>query len=117
MRLEPDSSGLHALDLGEEWVRWTGLPMVFAVWAGRPESIAQAPREAFLRDYVEVPFKKSAGRVCAEVVTPYPPGIPILCPGERITQETIEYLRLELKAGVHIQGPVDKKLGMIRVLP
>jgi arginine/lysine/ornithine decarboxylase len=81
-----------------------------------PELVV-TPREAFMRDYVEVPFKKSAGRVCAEVVTPYPPGIPILCPGERITQETIEYLRLELKAGVHIQGPVDKKLSMIRVLP
>ena len=81
-----------------------------------PELVV-TPREAFIRDYVEVPFKKSAGRVCAEVVTPYPPGIPILCPGERITQEAIEYLRLELKAGVHIQGPVDKKLGMIRVLP
>jgi len=81
-----------------------------------PELVV-TPREAFLRDYVEVPFKKSTGRVCAEVVTPYPPGIPILCPGERITQETIDYLRLELKAGVHIQGPVDKRLGMIRVLP
>ena len=81
-----------------------------------PETVV-TPREAFLSDYVEVPFKKSAGRVCVEVVTPYPPGIPILCPGERITQETIEYLRLELRAGVHIQGPVDKKLGTIRVLP
>jgi arginine decarboxylase len=81
-----------------------------------PELVV-TPREAFLSDCVEVPFKKSAGRVCVEVVTPYPPGIPILCPGERITQETIEYLQLELKAGVHIQGPVDKKLKMIRVLP
>lgn len=81
-----------------------------------PELVV-TPREAFLSDYVEVPFKKSAGRVCVEVVTPYPPGIPILCPGERITQETIEYLRLELKAGVHIQGPVDERLGTIRVLP
>ena len=81
-----------------------------------PELVV-TPREAFLADYVEVPFKKSAGRVSVEVVTPYPPGIPILCPGERITQETIDYLRLELKAGVHIQGPVDKKLRHIRVLP
>jgi arginine decarboxylase len=81
-----------------------------------PELVV-TPREAFLSDFVEVPFKKSAGRVCVEVVTPYPPGIPILCPGERITQETIDYLRLELKAGVHIQGPVDKKLKAIRVLP
>jgi arginine decarboxylase len=81
-----------------------------------PESVA-TPREAFLSDHVEVPFKKSAGRICAEVVTPYPPGIPILCPGERISKETIEYLRLELRAGVHIQGPVDERLRTIRVLP
>jgi arginine/lysine/ornithine decarboxylase len=81
-----------------------------------PELVV-TPREAFLSDYVEVPFKKSAGRVCVEVVTPYPPGIPILCPGERITRETIDYLRLELKAGVHIQGPVDERLRTIRVLP
>ncbi|HXM17296.1 MAG TPA: aminotransferase class I/II-fold pyridoxal phosphate-dependent enzyme [Candidatus Tumulicola sp.] len=79
--------------------------------------LAVTPREAFLSDHVEVPFKKSAGSVCAEVVTPYPPGIPILCPGERITNDIIEYLRLELKAGVHIQGPVDPKLRTIRVLP
>jgi lysine decarboxylase len=81
-----------------------------------PEAVV-TPREAFLGDFVEVPFNKSAGRICAEVVTPYPPGIPILCPGERITKETIDYLRLELKAGVHIQGPVDKRLRSIRVLP
>jgi lysine decarboxylase len=81
-----------------------------------PELVV-TPREAFLSDCVEVPFKKSAGRVCVEVITPYPPGIPILCPGERITQETIDYLRLELKAGVHIQGPVDERLRTIRVLP
>jgi arginine decarboxylase len=74
------------------------------------------PREAFLADHVEIPFSNSAGHVSAEVVTPYPPGIPILCPGERITQETVDYLRLELEAGVHIQGPVDEKLRTIRVL-
>lgn len=81
-----------------------------------PELVV-TPREAFLREHVEVPFKKSAGRVCAEVITPYPPGIPIVCPGERITDETIDYLRLELRAGVHIQGPVDPKLRTIRILP
>lgn len=81
-----------------------------------PEAVV-TPREAFLSDHVEVPLRKSVGRVCAEVVTPYPPGIPLLCPGERITKETIDYLRLELKAGVHIQGPVDERLRTIRVLP
>lgn len=80
-----------------------------------PEQV-MTPREAFLANHVEIPFNKSAGHVSAEVVTPYPPGIPILCPGERITQETVDYLRLELEAGVHISGPVDEKLRMIRVL-
>jgi lysine decarboxylase len=81
-----------------------------------PELVV-TPREAFLSDHVEVPFRNSAGRICAEVVTPYPPGIPLICPGERLTKEIIDYLRLELKAGVHIQGPVDEKLRTIRVLP
>ena len=80
-----------------------------------PEQVV-TPREAFLADHVEIPFHKSAGHVCAEVVTPYPPGIPVLCPGERITQETIEYLLLELEAGAHLQGPADQKLRTIRVL-
>ena len=75
------------------------------------------PREAFMSEHVEVPFKQSAGRVCAEVITPYPPGIPIVCPGEQLTEEIIDYLRLELRAGVHIQGPVDERLRKIRVLP
>lgn len=74
------------------------------------------PREAFLADHVEIAFQTSAGHVCAEVVTPYPPGIPVLWPGERITQETIDYLSLEIAAGAHIQGPVDEKLRTIRVL-
>ena len=81
-----------------------------------PELVV-TPREAFLQEHVEVPFRKSAGRICAEVVTPYPPGIPIVCPGERLTQDIIDYLRLELRAGVHIQGPADEKLRTIRVLP
>ena len=75
------------------------------------------PREAFTRDHVEVPFRNSAGRICAEVITPYPPGIPIICPGERIDEDTIDYLQTEMHAGVHIQGPVDEKLRPIRVLP
>ena len=79
--------------------------------------VVLTPREAFLSDYVEVPFKKSAGRICAEVVTPYPPGVPILCPGERITEDIIQYLGFELKAGVHVQGPVDTRLRTVRVLP
>ena len=63
-----------------------------------------------------VKFRESQGRICAETLTPYPPGIPVISPGEEITQEIIDYLRLELKAGVRIQGPYDDELRVIRVV-
>jgi lysine decarboxylase len=74
------------------------------------------PREAFLADTEFVPFKTSAGRICAEVITPYPPGIPVISPGEEISPEIIDYLALEKKAGVKMQGPYDDDLRFIRVV-
>ncbi len=75
-----------------------------------------SPREAFLAPTEFVPFKQSAGRICAEVITPYPPGIPVISPGEEITKEIIDYLGLEKKAGVRMQGPYDDDLRRIRVV-
>jgi arginine decarboxylase len=74
------------------------------------------PREAFLADTEFVEFRDSAGRICAETISPYPPGIPVISPGEEITAELIDYLRLELKAGVRIQGPYDDELRKVRVV-
>jgi len=74
------------------------------------------PRDAFLASTEFVPFKASAGRICAEVITPYPPGIPIISPGEEITREIIDYLSLEKRAGVRMQGPYDNDLKFIRVV-
>ncbi|MCL5037259.1 MAG: aminotransferase class I/II-fold pyridoxal phosphate-dependent enzyme [Chloroflexi bacterium] len=74
------------------------------------------PREAFFADYKTIPFPHAAGRISSELITPYPPGIPLVCPGEKITHEIIEYAMLELAAGVKIQGPVDDTLGTIRVV-
>jgi len=74
------------------------------------------PRDAFLATTEFVNFKKSAGRICAEVITPYPPGIPVISPGEEITPEIISYLDLEKKAGVRMQGPFDGELRRIRVV-
>ncbi len=74
------------------------------------------PREAFLADTESVRFKSSKGRICAEVITPYPPGIPVISPGEEITKEVIDYLDLEIRAGVHMQGPFDRELKTIRVV-
>ena len=74
------------------------------------------PRDAFLAETEFVKFRESKGRICAETLTPYPPGIPVIAPGEEITDEIIDYLRLELKAGVRIQGPFDDELRVIRVV-
>ncbi len=74
------------------------------------------PRDAFLAETEFVKFRESSGRICGETLTPYPPGIPLIAPGEEITPEIIDYLRLELKAGVRIQGPSDGELNVIRVV-
>ena len=78
--------------------------------------IRMLPRDAFLATTEFVRFKSSMGRICAEVITPYPPGIPVISPGEEITQEIVDYLDLEKRAGVRMQGPYDSELRTIRVV-
>ena len=63
-----------------------------------------------------VPFEESVGRVAAEQVMFYPPGIPVLCPGEEITGECVEYVREMLGLGIRAVGPRDVKLDRIRVM-
>jgi arginine decarboxylase len=74
------------------------------------------PRDAFLADTELVKFSASKGRICAETISPYPPGIPVISPGEELTKDIIEYLKLEIKAGVRIQGPYDDQLKKVRVV-
>lgn len=80
-----------------------------------PEAVL-TPREAFYAKTERVPFEKSAGRICTEIVSPYPPGIPILVPGERITQELVEYIKLVFRHGGFINGPEDIRLHTIKVV-
>lgn len=75
-----------------------------------------SPREALFGNTCMVPFAHSEGMICAEIVTFYPPGIPLLCPGERITREIIDYCALLQDAGLHISGPEDYTLKTIKVV-
>ncbi len=77
---------------------------------------AVTPREAFLAEVIVVPLAQAAGRVCAEFLTPYPPGIPLLCPGEVFTAEHVDYLETALAAGLPLEGPADPSLETVRVL-
>lgn len=88
-----------------------GLPM--------PDKLPVAkltPREAFFATTDTIPFESSEGRICSEIVAPYPPGIPILAPGEVITADLIEYLRVVHQMGGFINGPEDVRLRTIKVV-
>jgi arginine decarboxylase len=75
----------------------------------------QRPRDAFFGPAETVPVDDAVGRIAAEQITPYPPGIPAVVPGERINRQVIDYLLSGLKAGMVLPDPVDPKLETIRV--
>ena len=79
-------------------------------------ALAMTPRDAFYANTEIIPFKKAAGRMIAEFVMVYPPGIPIFIPGEIITEDNINYIEKNLEAGLPVQGPEDDTLHMIRVI-
>lgn len=58
----------------------------------------------------------AVGRVAAEQITPYPPGIPAVVPGERINREVLDFLRSGLEAGMVLPDPADPKLDTVRVV-
>ena len=75
-----------------------------------------SPREAFFGACEALPLAACAGRVSAEMVVPYPPGIPVLGPGEEISAETVDYLREAAASGVLIHGPRDLSLRSLEVV-
>lgn len=75
-----------------------------------------SPRRALFGHTRTMPFKQSAGKICAEIVTFYPPGIPLLCPGEMINTDIIDYCARLQDAGLHISGPEDYTLATIKVV-
>jgi lysine decarboxylase len=81
-----------------------------------PEVVV-SPRDAFFSSYEVVAAKDSVGRVCAELICPYPPGVPVLSPGERITQQAFDALMGAKESGVRIAFVADPTLATIKVLP
>ncbi len=75
-----------------------------------------SPREAFFAPSVALPLAECEGRVSAESVTPYPPGIPVLGPGEEIGAETVAYLGEAARAQLKVHGPEDLSLRTLRVV-
>lgn len=79
-------------------------------------SLALAPRNAFYAETEVIPIEQSVGRIIAEFVMVYPPGIPIFIPGEIITEDNVKYTRKNIEAGLPVQGAEDNELKTIRVI-
>lgn len=78
--------------------------------------LALTPRDAFYGETELVAFRESAGRIIAEFIYVYPPGIPILLPGEVISQENIDYIVDHLDVGLPVKGPEDRSVTHVKVI-
>ena len=79
-------------------------------------TLALSPRDAFYAETESVPLAEADGRIIAEFIMVYPPGIPILLPGEVISQENIDYISEHVEIGLPVQGPEDKSIRNVKVI-
>jgi arginine/lysine/ornithine decarboxylase len=90
----------------------------------RPQPTADAlrteqvvtPRDAFYAPAEMVKLDQAPGRLAAEFITPYPPGIPVVVPGERLTEEIVDYLKTGAAEGIYAEGLTDQTLASVRVM-
>ncbi len=116
----PDNEPLERLahDLAET-VRQIARPGTLeAIRAQAPSSADTpvTPREAFLGTSEAVPVEQAIGRISTEAIAGYPPGVPTLLPGERVTAEVVDYLRRLTDAGARLHGASDPEFRTVRVL-
>ena len=78
--------------------------------------VATSPQEAFYAPKKSLPLRETEGMVCSEFVMCYPPGIPILAPGERITAEILDYIEYAKAKGCSMTGPEDPDILRLNVL-
>lgn len=81
-----------------------------------PSELAMSPREAFFAPSRAVFLEEASGEISTELVIPYPPGIPVLAPGEVISDDKVAYLREGAAHGMYLSGPADPGLKTIRVV-
>ncbi len=97
-------------------VREGEVPAVLAPPAALEQQMEVTPRDAFLGPGELVAVDEAVGRISCESIAGYPPGIPALLPGERITAETVSYLRELVAAGGRLHGASDPRFAQITVL-
>ena len=78
--------------------------------------VVMTPQDSFYADKESLPLMETRGRVCSEFVMCYPPGIPILAPGEEVTEEVLDYIVYAKEKGCSMTGPEDEKIERLNVL-
>jgi arginine/lysine/ornithine decarboxylase len=78
--------------------------------------VAVTPQAAFYAPKISLPLQQTAGKICSEFVMCYPPGIPILAPGEKITPEILDYINYAKQKGCSLTGPEDPDITRLNVL-
>ena len=78
--------------------------------------VVASPQEAFYAPKKSLPIMETEGHICSEFVMCYPPGIPILAPGERITKDILKYIAYAHEKGCQMTGPEDPKIENLNVL-
>jgi arginine decarboxylase len=75
-----------------------------------------SPRDAFYSPKKSMPLGQCSGEIAGEMIMAYPPGIPVICMGERITLDIIEYIQRLKEEQCHLQGPADPNVNYLQVL-
>lgn len=78
--------------------------------------VAVSPQDAFYADKESLPIRETEGRICSEFVMCYPPGIPILAPGEKITRPILDYIQYAKEKGCSMTGPENPEIEYLNVL-
>ncbi len=74
------------------------------------------PRDAFYSNKKSISLEEAEGEISGEMIMAYPPGIPLICPGERITSDIIDYVKVLKQENAQLQGTADPYVNQIRVL-
>lgn len=102
-------------EISEEYMNKGGVKPDFLDIPAIPKQVL-IPREAFNGYKESVLLEDSVGEVSGEFLMAYPPGIPVLCPGEVITEEIVQYVNDLKKTGLYVQGTEDPKVEYIKVV-
>lgn len=103
-------------ELSREYKHQTDETIDSSVLLPKIPLLVLSPREAFYAETEVIPFERSVGRIIAEFVMVYPPGIPIFIPGEIITEDNLLYTRKNIEAGLPVQGSEDEDLKTLHVI-